>query len=267
MVVRWLLEDGDIECVLAQWEIADALYELDGFTLPTDHVAWPGHVVSADLTDAPGIVRRLGATYPEGSAAAFVVERIGLIENHLQKHWDSGPRPALAGELARRLDQAAANPGLSADFLQQVGERPRLPPLDKGGWMEYRAWPEPGVGELLPGQARRLNRLILESVFREELAGSRYLSTSALCRWMVSTLRSFEHWTVVAHPDHQPRCSEALRRAAAGAGHAPRIDLADCSRVGYDTRSAQTWTQSQESFHRYEQDLPRDKGPGGREHR
>ena len=249
-ILRSRLEDGNIECVLAQWEIADALYELGGITLPADHVAWPGRVSSADVTDPFGIVQRLDASHREGSAEAFVIGRIGRKPSGL----DSARRQ---GELAKLLNRVTMDPRVSMDFLRQVRERPSLPALRKGSWTEHRGWPDPGARGLLAGQARRLNRLILESVFADALAGSRYLSTSELCGWMVSTLSSFEHWTVVAHPNHQPRCREGLRRAAAAADHAPRIDLMDCAEVGYDPRSAQTWTRSRESFRRYEDELGR----------
>ncbi len=142
------------------------------------------------------------------------------------------------------------------DGYQACVPQTRVPPvasISKGTMgEEKRRLPRPGAF-LQRGQSRRVNRLILESIFFDELRPAQYLSTSGVCRWVVEAFAHVHHWTLFAHPDHQPRCCEALLRIAEQRGHSIEVVAADCTSAGYDQRSAQSWTRDAETFRAYEQ--------------
>ncbi len=245
------------ECV-AQWEVADALASSYGDVLSPGNVVWPPRIDLTSVRHPRDIARRLLAhvgdlNRPEG----FVYSRLDEKAYEHLTQLDTLRSSRLSSTLTVAFNKVLEQRDFCNAYQVSVPQArvPAVASISKGSLgEEKRHLPRPGA-LLQRGQSRRTNRLILESVFFDELRPAQYLSTSGVCRWVVEAFAHVHHWTLFAHPDHQPRCCEALLRVAQQRGHTIEVVAADCTSAGYDSRSAQSWTRDEATFRAYEQDV------------
>ena len=207
-----------------QWEIADALREC-GFRSRFETVITPPRFSVADICDIVKVRNRL-------SQAAD-----GTVEYSVREHLPAFYPSMTAEALCQVLNTALLDRGLHKTIpesirLPQIAHETRKAPLHSDNVGEY--------------QAIRVNRLILESVFPNELRAGEYLSTWSVVQGIWRSLCD-QTVIVVAHPDHAIRCGVLLESKI----HRPPL-YADCRSVPYDDASAQAWTRNRQAFLTYE---------------
>jgi hypothetical protein len=132
------------------------------------------------------------------------------------------------------------------------------------GWTEEREVPRAGV-DLGIYQARRLNRLILESRLAPLLPVARYLGTvdvaDAVLRAVTDRGLSIARVRVFGHPAHVGRCRTQTLESAwkIGLNLAPaQVDAIPCGAANpalaenWDSKNGQEWVQSWENWRQHE---------------
>lgn len=243
------------ERIYAQWEIADVLRAREK-PLPRSHVTWPPRFHAAEIRAPAQLVERLyGARNMPHRPAGYVYCRLTKKARRRLQQYRCGLQPLDEGRIAQDLNRLLRRADFCRDYLDAVHkrDRPALQHLDRGpaGYERRRLPQRSAARNMGPGQVMRVNRLILESVFADELQRGDYLGTRDVCVQMAAAPQA-QDVVLVAHPDHVYRCFELLQDMAAVAGKEWRIWVADCRGVAYDPRSAQSWTADPASFWRCE---------------
>ena len=239
--------------VYMQWEIADALkdkYNVD--QIPPDNVAWPPQFTPAEIKDPDQLAVKL--YYSRDPLVPCVYNNLPQNTKKAIANWANSPgNDEGLRQLANVLTCGLNNLLRDSKFHQGIPRWLRLPQLKRDLATEVRQFPPPG-DELGQGQAIRVNRFILESVFPDELAPGRYLSTRGVLEKVMDHMKGvgIQNVILVANPGHMFRCYELVEEAAFDKGMDLGIYVADCTKVCYDPDSAQNWTQTLLAFWEYD---------------
>ena len=226
-----------------QWEIYEAMEENLRESIPLDFVAPPPLFTDEDvlgdlnLSGAPAFQRLIDLA-PELASLQHedVVKRLNQILEHrtFYEHFEA---------MLDLHDLVRADKGL-------IGlEKRRMPRRTDYG--------EHGLGLF---QARRVNRLILETLFPEtEIRRARYLNTEGVARHVMdqlkSTGRQVRYVFVFAHPEHRDWCQKNLTKVLSESQPSVEVLNGDVSRWDandlWDRDSAQVWCRSPENFEHY----------------
>lgn len=239
--------------VYVQWEIADALKdEYDVNQIPPDNVVWPPQFTPAEIRDPVQLAVKL--YYSRDTLVAHVYNGLPQKARRAIVDFASSPGnddalPWLTDMLVYGLNELLHD----AKFHRKMPQGLGLPQLKRDLATEVRQLPPP-EDELGQGQAIRVNRFILESLFPTELAPGKYLSTAGVLDKVMGKLKGarIENVILIANPGHMFRCYELVEEAAFDEGMNLGIYVADCTKVCYDPDSAQSWTQSPLAFWEYD---------------
>jgi hypothetical protein len=239
--------------VYVQWEIADALQDKYNIAqIPPDNVAWPPQFTPAEIKDPDQLAAKL--YYSRDPLVPCVYNSLPQDTQKTIADWANSPGSdeglrRLAEVLACGLNELLRDPR----FHQGIPRWLRLPQLERDLATEVRQFPPEGT-VLGQGQAIRVNRFILESVFPDELAPGKYLSTRGVIEKVMDNIKAagFKNVILVANPGHMFRCYELVEEAALDRGMNLGIYVADCTKVCYDPDSAQSWTQTLPAFWEYD---------------
>jgi hypothetical protein len=223
-VVLVLLRENPALKVCTQWEVADALRE-HGFHGPLHKVVEPPRFQVEDICQPLVLRDKLFHAGPNTN------------ERYVRDHLGTFGMTISDESLCEALNTILGDAGFHRDLPTSV----ELPQWEE----EIREAPRQS-DRLGKYQAVRVNRLILEAIFPNELRPAPYLSTWGVVRAIPNDLRD-KSLVVVAHPDHAYRCGALL---AAVLKRDPLY--ANCRGVGYDAESAQPWTRSRDAFLAYE---------------
>jgi len=253
-VVKSYLKYAKWNMVFVQWEIADALKNNQ---IPRDHVAWPPLFKSSEIKNSGSLAKKLH--YSEDPMVAHVYRNLPENTKNAISRWAGWSRDEnllwLADVLVYGLNDLLHKP----KFHLGIPEWVELPQLKRDLSYEVRELPhkknELGKeNKLGQGQAIRVNRFILESLFPEELAPGEYLSSVNVLEKVMGKIKSagIKNVIVVANPGHMYRCYELVHKVGSDMHVNPEVYIADCTKVRYDRNSAQSWTRSPLAFWEYD---------------
>ena len=210
------LRISDWSRVFVQWEIADAL-RARGIPIPDECVAWPPRFTTNEVTEPARLALKLAERIT--ATLAYVYGRLPQrTRNVIDEYAKSRTLPAghLACELRHGLNALLEY----AEFHQRVPRSIGLPQLVRDLTREVREYPPPGE-VLARGQVVRVNRLILESLFRcDGLGPGKYLSSKDVLATVMGAMsaKRITDVILVANPGHMYRCWELTQEAASEEG-------------------------------------------------
>jgi hypothetical protein len=240
---------ADIPVVALQWEIADALSELN-----------------PKLTEQLTKLERLIIVKPPN----FLKEGVDL---DLFEKWLKTPDANYKKTLEHCLEMAVGETMLEklnsllddAEFYEKFEGlqlaslvRPKLGSL----FTEARILPHSKYypNGLREHQRIRINRLIVEAIVEDEkiVRRGQYLSTSGVLESVLDYCQAsdyvFESVNIIAHPLHRPRCMEQLAQISKAKSLSVLMQEVVMSNfLPWDASGAQVWCQSQTNWQAYEE--------------
>ncbi|NJK34975.1 MAG: hypothetical protein HC919_08510 [Oscillatoriales cyanobacterium SM2_2_1] len=211
---QWIAERGSVDDVLlaAQWEIVDALTSQQSDVQP--FAVSPPTFTASDVLDANRLagLLRAGETAGARELAQLLLTSLGQVGYELDGDAKLFDRVGLNAErLTMHLN------GLLSDSTMYQRFRPNVELHDLHrtllGALGFEARQMPlGESPLLPFQAMRVNRLIIEAVvpYEDILKRGTYLSTDGVLDQVLERykdkLASIRHVCVFGFPGHSPRC-------------------------------------------------------------
>jgi hypothetical protein len=239
---------SDWDKVFIQWEIADALEE---HQIPQDHIVWPPLFTSDDIQNPDKLIRRLRCR--KTPLLQHVYDNLPEDVQQAITHWDNSQNESVEWLVYGLNTLLHKN-----KFHINIPDELQLPQLNHDLAFEVRKLPPKTIeghdNKLGQGQAIRVNRLILESIFPEELVSGEYLSSMGVLEKVIGKLQclGIQNVIVVAHPDHMYRCYELVQKVASDMHMSLTTYIADCTKVKYDPDSAQSWTRNTFAFWEYD---------------
>lgn len=206
-----------------QWELYDALEERRlGFAranIPEEHVAGPPLFRKEDLAgERVALLRHLlrdtELPEPQRTVMELLRTEISNILSRMPPHDGKERQILFPDQLAALLNRVV----LEGKFLKNVidaalNPKPKLDETKFAGWKEERTLPEPG-NEMGRFQSRRLSRIIIDWLFKEETDGAMkaaYLNTVQVCVRLFEQVATegvtIDSVKVFGFPEHGPRCT------------------------------------------------------------
>ena len=227
-----------------QWELYDALLEADkDFIeyLPISHIAAPPLFNENDFKGNNGnnpvknISNALIDTEKLPSPKKIVMDILNKII--IQRFHEMPPininkEISYPDQLAAILNSVITqkeflNEVINAEKAEKIKPELSFDEQKRDGWIEERKLPSSvqGLGFF---QSRRLSRIIMDWLFKDEIVSAKYLNTFQVCKMLFDRVDAegieIDHIKVFGFPEHSPRCTATVLQSIWARGIVAKFD-------------------------------------------